>query len=163
MSCGARGSRRRRCSARGRRSGSRRWDPARSRAPLGAPIGWEASYLSPAGFTARWQRLSTLLRAEGRAVDTFPRSVELDAIVSPAGDALDSSIDRFCAARSIPRAHPLLDTVLAGDGPAIARQMADYESAGATDLMLGFADFPSTGMLQTFAATVLHDPTRVAS
>jgi hypothetical protein len=41
--------------------------------------------------------------------------------------------------------------------------MAHYESAGATDLMLGFADFPSTGMLETFAATVLHHPTRVAS
>lgn len=125
--------------------------------------GWEASYVSPAGFATRWRRLSQLLRAEGRAVETFARSVELDAIVSPAGDGLDASIDRFCAARSIPRAHPLLDTVLAGDGAAIAARMADYEAAGATDLMLGFADFPSTSMLETFAATVLHGRATVSS
>lgn len=125
--------------------------------------GWEASYLTPAGFASRWHRLSQRLRAEGGEVETFPRSVELDAVVSPAGNALESSLDRFCAARRIPRAHPLLDTVLAGDGAAIARRMADYEAAGATDLMLGFADFPSTGMLEAFAATVLHGQARVSS
>jgi alkanesulfonate monooxygenase SsuD/methylene tetrahydromethanopterin reductase-like flavin-dependent oxidoreductase (luciferase family) len=113
---------------------------------------WEASYLSPADFTLRWQQLSTLLRAEGRAVDAFPRSVELDAIVTEAGEPLAPLIDRFCAARGIERGHPLLGTVLAGSGAAIAERMAGYEAAGATDLMLGFADFPSTGMLEAFAA-----------
>ena len=122
--------------------------------------GWEASYLSPADFTLRWQRLSALLRAEGRAVDSFPRSVELDAIVTEAGAALDPLIDRFCAARGIERGHPLLGTVLAGDGAAIAERMAGYEAAGATDLMLGFADFPSTGMLETFAASTRPLTTR---
>lgn len=118
--------------------------------------GWEASYLSPADFTMRWQRLSMLLRAEGRTVDSFPRAVEVDAIVTEADAPLSPLIDRFCAARGIERGHPLLGTVLAGDGAAIAERMAGYEAAGATDLMLGFADFPSTGMLEAFAATVLH-------
>ena len=40
--------------------------------------------------------------------------------------------------------------------PATARpspqRIADYEAAGATDLMLGFADFPLTAMLEMFAA-----------
>jgi hypothetical protein len=62
---------------------------------------------------------------------------------------------RFRAARSIERGHPLLDTVLVGDGPALVKRTADYEAAGATDLMLGFADFPSTGMLEAFAAQAL--------
>ena len=118
--------------------------------------GWEASYVSPADFATRWQRLSTLLRSEGRAVDAFRRSIELDAIVTEEGGSVDALIDRFRVARGIERGHPLLDTVLAGDGPALAERMAGYEAAGATDLMLGFADFPSTGMLETFAATVLH-------
>jgi len=120
--------------------------------------GWEASYVSSADFAMRWQRLSALLGAEGRTVDAFPRSVELDAIVTEG--PLDPLIDRFCAARSIERGHPLLATVLAGDGRAIAEQMAGYEAAGATDLMLGFADFPSTGMLEAFATTVLHGRSR---
>lgn len=116
--------------------------------------GWEASYLSPADFAMRWQQLSALLRAEGRGIDSFPRSVELDAVVTDAGVPLDPPIDRFCAARRIERGHPLLDTVLAGDLEAIVKRMADYEVAGATNLMLGFADFTSTGMLEAFAACV---------
>ena len=118
--------------------------------------GWEASYVSPADFAIRSQRLSTLLRSDGRAEDTFPRSIELDAIVTEEGGTLDCLVDRFRVARGIEHGHPLLDTVLAGDGMAVARRMAGYERAGATDLMLGFADFPSTGMLEAFATTVLH-------
>jgi len=90
--------------------------------------GWEASYLSPADFAMRWQR----------------------------GAPLDPLIDRFRAARGIERGHPLLDTILAGDGEAIDDRMAGYGAVGATDLMLGFADFPSTGMLEAFAASLLH-------
>ena len=116
--------------------------------------GWEASYVTPEGFAARWQRLSEQLRAEGRSADTFRRSVELDAIVTEAGDTLQPRLARFCADRGIVQEHPLLDTVLAGDAHAISKRIGDYEAAGATDLMLGFADFPETGMLESFAANV---------
>lgn len=118
--------------------------------------GWEASYLSPDDFAARWQQLSKLLEAEGRGTESFRRSVELDAIVTETGASLDPLVARFCAERGIGRDHPLLDTVLAGHGPAIADRIASYEAAAATDLMLGFADFPSTRMLGLFAASVLH-------
>jgi alkanesulfonate monooxygenase SsuD/methylene tetrahydromethanopterin reductase-like flavin-dependent oxidoreductase (luciferase family) len=117
--------------------------------------GWEASYVSPADFATRWRRLAKLLWGEGRDADAFRRSVELDAVVTDAGAPIDSLIDRFCAARGIERGHLLLETVLAGDAAAISERIASYEAAGATDLMLGFADFPSTAMLETFAATVL--------
>jgi len=117
--------------------------------------GWEASYVTPEGFAARWQRLNDQLHAEGRGADAFGRSVELDAIVTKTGEALGPRLARFCADRGIATDHPLLDTVLAGDGDAIVRRIADYESAGATDLMLGFADFPETGMLESFAAKLL--------
>ena len=62
--------------------------------------------------------------------------------------------DEFCVARGIDRAHPLAATVLAGDPDTIAARVAEYAAAGATDLMLGFADFPSTLMLEAFAAHV---------
>jgi alkanesulfonate monooxygenase SsuD/methylene tetrahydromethanopterin reductase-like flavin-dependent oxidoreductase (luciferase family) len=117
--------------------------------------GWEASYMSPKNLAARWQRLSTLLRAHGRADDTLRRSVELDAIVAENRDALDTLVDRFRVARGLGHAHPLLETVLAGAGPSLGEHMATYEKAGATDLMLGFVDFPSTTMLEAFAAIVL--------
>jgi alkanesulfonate monooxygenase SsuD/methylene tetrahydromethanopterin reductase-like flavin-dependent oxidoreductase (luciferase family) len=116
--------------------------------------GWEASYLSPGDFASRWQRLQRHLRAEGRAIDAFPRSVELDAIVTEDGGSVAPSMARFCADRGIERGHPLLDTVLAGDRAAIVDRLADYEAAGATDLMLGFADFPATRMLELFAKTL---------
>jgi len=34
-------------------------------------------------------------------------------------------------------------------------RVEEYEAAGVTDLMLGFADFPATGMLELFAERVL--------
>jgi len=110
--------------------------------------------LSPEDFAARWKRLSALLRADGRTEDGFRRSVELDAIPLAKGESPDDAIDRFRAARGLARGHPLLETVLAGDGVALTDRMARYEAAGATDLMLGFADFPSTAMLEAFAAAV---------
>ncbi len=118
--------------------------------------GWEASHLSPGDFAMRWQRLSTLLRAQSRVVDSFRRSVELDAIVTETSGPLDPPMTRFCAERGLDREHPLLDSVLAGDAVAISDRIACYEAAGATDLMLGFADFPATRMLEMFAATVLR-------
>lgn len=117
--------------------------------------GWEASYVSPDGFAARWQQLSTLLRAEGRAPGALRRSIELDASVTKAGGARHAALERFRIARGLEPGHPLLDTVLAGDGSALAERVAAYEAAGATDLMLGFVDFPSTTMLETFARDVL--------
>ena len=116
--------------------------------------GWEVSYVSPADFAVRWERLSELLRAEGRREHGFRRSIELDAITTAKGKSPDDTVERFRHARGLARGHPLLDTVLAGDGAALTDRMARYEAAGATDLMLGFADFPSTTMLETFAAAV---------
>ncbi|MGH7307539.1 MAG: LLM class flavin-dependent oxidoreductase [Candidatus Rokuibacteriota bacterium] len=118
--------------------------------------GWEASYLSPDDFATRWERLAKLLRAAGRTVDALRRSVELDVIVTEADEALDPLLARFCAARDIDRGHPVLETVLAGDGVALTERMSGYQAAGATDLMLGFTDFPSTRMLELFAAAVLQ-------
>jgi len=117
--------------------------------------GWEASYVTPKDFASRWQRLSEQLRAEGRSADAFRRSVELDAIVTETGEPLQPRLARFCADRGIVSEHPLLETVLAGDDEAISRRIAAYEAAGATDLMLGFADFPETRMLESFAAKIL--------
>ena len=114
--------------------------------------GWEASYVTPAQLAARSARLSALLRSAGRADDAIRRSVELDAVVTADGGALD----RFRLARGLAPGHPLLETVLAGDGAALRARIAQYERAGATDLMLGFADFPSTTMLETFARSALH-------
>jgi alkanesulfonate monooxygenase SsuD/methylene tetrahydromethanopterin reductase-like flavin-dependent oxidoreductase (luciferase family) len=116
--------------------------------------GWEASYVSPEGFAARWERLSALLRAEGRTVDGFRRSIELDAIPSLNARSADDAIARFRKARGLGPDHPLLDTVLAGDAAAVTGRIGRYEAAGATDLMLGFADFPSTATLEAFAAAV---------
>jgi alkanesulfonate monooxygenase SsuD/methylene tetrahydromethanopterin reductase-like flavin-dependent oxidoreductase (luciferase family) len=120
--------------------------------------GWEASYVSPEDFARRWQHLATLLGTERRAPGPFRRSVELDAIVTETGEPPEPLLARFCSERGIDREHSLLATVLAGDARAIADRIASYEAAGATDLMLGFADFPSTRMLELFAATVLHVP-----
>ena len=44
--------------------------------------------------------------------------------------------------------------MLAGSPEVVAARIDEYASAGATDLMLGFTDFPSTRMLRAFAAEV---------
>ena len=59
------------------------------------------------------------------------------------------------AYEDIRRDHPLLETMLCGDAAAVAARLADYEAAGVTDVMLGFADFPATEMLETFAREVV--------
>jgi alkanesulfonate monooxygenase SsuD/methylene tetrahydromethanopterin reductase-like flavin-dependent oxidoreductase (luciferase family) len=116
--------------------------------------GWEASYLAPAGFAARWRRLRRLLAAERRDPESVRRSIEVDVVLgrTPADAAL--ALGRFCAARGIDQHHSLVATLLAGDATAVRQAASAYEAAGATDLMLGFADFPATGMLEVFAATV---------
>ena len=116
--------------------------------------GWEASYLAPSAFAARWALVSDRLTAIGRPSARFRRSVELDVVLAPPAH-LDAALQIFCHRRGIGRDHPLLETVLCGDPAAVAARLADYEGAGATDVMLGFADFPAPGMLETFARDVV--------
>ena len=116
--------------------------------------GWEASYLPPGEFAERWRRLRNLLAAECRDPESVRRSIEVDVVLgqSPAEAAI--ALGRFCAARGIARDHALVATVLVGDARAVQEAARAYEVAGATDLLLGFADFPATDMLEAFAAMV---------
>ena len=116
--------------------------------------GWEASYLTPAAFAARWAFVREQLAAAGRPPRSLRRSVELDVVLAPLG-RVPSALEAFCRARGIGRQHPLLEAVIAGDPALVAARIGDYAAAGATDLMLGFADFPATAMLETFAREVL--------
>jgi alkanesulfonate monooxygenase SsuD/methylene tetrahydromethanopterin reductase-like flavin-dependent oxidoreductase (luciferase family) len=117
--------------------------------------GWEASFLTPAAFAVAATRLEAALERTGRPRAALRRSIEIDAaIVDDARDAV-RAIDVFRAGRGLPRDHPLLDTALLGDGETIVARIRAYAAAGATDLMVGFADFPDTTMLERFAARVL--------
>jgi alkanesulfonate monooxygenase SsuD/methylene tetrahydromethanopterin reductase-like flavin-dependent oxidoreductase (luciferase family) len=116
--------------------------------------GWEASYLSPAAFATRWALVREGLAGEGRPVVSFRRSIELDVILASPARMADA-LDAFCRARGIGRDHPLLETVLTGDAAEVATRISDYAVAGVTDLMLGFADFPATGMIEAFGRDVL--------
>ena len=51
--------------------------------------------------------------------------------------------------------HPVVGAALIGDADTLAARIAAYAEAGATDLTLGFSDFPRTAMLEAFAARVL--------
>jgi alkanesulfonate monooxygenase SsuD/methylene tetrahydromethanopterin reductase-like flavin-dependent oxidoreductase (luciferase family) len=113
--------------------------------------GWEASYVTPEVFEGAWRALQRRLVGEGRSPAALGRSVELDvALAGVPGDAA-RMVAEFCAARGIGHDHPLAATVLAGEADAVAARIAEYVAAGATDLMLGFTDFPSTRMLEEFA------------
>jgi alkanesulfonate monooxygenase SsuD/methylene tetrahydromethanopterin reductase-like flavin-dependent oxidoreductase (luciferase family) len=117
--------------------------------------GWEASLLSPEAFARAAARVDAGLRAAGRPPEAVRRSVELDvALVGATGDR-GTHVRAFCAARGVAPGHPLLETALIGDADDVVERIAAYAAVGATDLMLGFADFPATGMLQAFAASVL--------
>jgi alkanesulfonate monooxygenase SsuD/methylene tetrahydromethanopterin reductase-like flavin-dependent oxidoreductase (luciferase family) len=135
------------------------WVAAMGPAALGvvarAADGWEVSYVTPDGFTARWQRLQTLLAAQGRASDGVRRSIEMDVVLGPSRAAGARAIERFRAARGLAPGASLLDTALAGTADVIIESVARYRAAGVTDLMLAFADFPSTAMLEAFAERVL--------
>ena len=63
---------------------------------------------------------------------------------------------RFCAERALGPGDPLLRTALIGDAGAVVARLVEYETAGATDLMLGFVDFPATTMLERLAAATLR-------
>jgi alkanesulfonate monooxygenase SsuD/methylene tetrahydromethanopterin reductase-like flavin-dependent oxidoreductase (luciferase family) len=115
---------------------------------------WEASYVTPQGFGDLWRELQRRLDDAGRAPDALARSVELDVSLAAADGDATAPVAEFCAARGIAAAHPLAATLLAGGPGDVARRLAEYAAAGATDVMLGFGDFPSTRMLEAFAREV---------
>jgi alkanesulfonate monooxygenase SsuD/methylene tetrahydromethanopterin reductase-like flavin-dependent oxidoreductase (luciferase family) len=120
-----------------------------------AADGWEASFTTPAAFAVISTRLDDLLRRQARAVDSVRRSVELDVIVAGSPREQEAWLARFRALRGLPPDHTLLGVTLAGEPAALVARIAEYAAAGATDLMLGFADFPDTAMLERFARDVL--------
>ena len=117
--------------------------------------GWEASYLTPGAFARRWGRLRSLLEDAGRPWWDYRRSVEVDVVVGITEAAADQARRQFCAARGIEAGAAILETALIGTPDAVRARIAQYAAAGATDLMLGFADFPATGMTELFAERVL--------
>jgi alkanesulfonate monooxygenase SsuD/methylene tetrahydromethanopterin reductase-like flavin-dependent oxidoreductase (luciferase family) len=117
--------------------------------------GWEASYLTPAAFAGKSAVVRRAVELDGRSWGDFRRSVEVDVILGRDEAEARVAAGRFCAARGIGRDHPLLATALAGTPEAVLRRIGEYAAAGVTDLMLGFADFPETIMLEAFAGRVL--------
>jgi alkanesulfonate monooxygenase SsuD/methylene tetrahydromethanopterin reductase-like flavin-dependent oxidoreductase (luciferase family) len=117
--------------------------------------GWEASYVTPATFATLGARLDAALAAAGRPAGAVRRSLEADVILVDSPGEQAAWTRRFCAARGLAPADALLDTALVGDAAAVAARVAEYAAAGVTDLMLGFADFPATGMLERFGRDVL--------
>lgn len=117
--------------------------------------GWEASYLTPASFGARWSRLQILLEEAGRPGWDYRRSVELDVVLGRSDAEADGALQRFCAARRIDPHDAVLATALIGTADAVRARITEYAAAGVTDMMLGFADFPATGMIELFAERVL--------
>jgi alkanesulfonate monooxygenase SsuD/methylene tetrahydromethanopterin reductase-like flavin-dependent oxidoreductase (luciferase family) len=117
--------------------------------------GWEASFLAPAAFAEAGARLDEALAAAGRPRGALRRSVELDAALADTPDEANTAIERFCVHRNIARDHPLLRGALAGDVDTVVARVVAYRQAGATDLMIGFTDFPDTTMLERFAARVM--------
>jgi alkanesulfonate monooxygenase SsuD/methylene tetrahydromethanopterin reductase-like flavin-dependent oxidoreductase (luciferase family) len=125
--------------------------------------GWEASFLGPAAFGAACERLHGLLAREGRSTESLRRSLELDVALAASRVEAETALRSFCAARSIAADHPLVGAALIGDAETIAARIAMYVEAGATDLMLGFTDFPHTAMLEAFAERVLGVRGRTAA
>jgi alkanesulfonate monooxygenase SsuD/methylene tetrahydromethanopterin reductase-like flavin-dependent oxidoreductase (luciferase family) len=114
--------------------------------------GWEASYLAPAEFRARAERLAVALGRCGRLPSSMARSVEVDVVLAGSRRQAAGAVERFLRGRGLAPGHPLLRTALLGDAAAIREGIAAYDEAGATDLMLALADFPATGMLERLAA-----------
>jgi alkanesulfonate monooxygenase SsuD/methylene tetrahydromethanopterin reductase-like flavin-dependent oxidoreductase (luciferase family) len=117
--------------------------------------GWEASYVTPAAFATLAARLDAELAAAGRLPGDIRRSVETDVILAESPSERATWIRRFGAARGLRAGDALLETALIGDAATVAARVAEYAAAGVTDLMLGFADFPATDMLERFARDVL--------
>ena len=116
--------------------------------------GWEASFLAPAAFADTASRVDAACRVAGRG-GALRRSVELDVALADTRETSAAAIAALAQRRGLPRDHPLLDAVLVGDAEAVVARALAYGAAGATDVMLGFADFPDTTMLEQFAARVL--------
>jgi alkanesulfonate monooxygenase SsuD/methylene tetrahydromethanopterin reductase-like flavin-dependent oxidoreductase (luciferase family) len=117
--------------------------------------GWEASYVTPDDFAAHAARLDGCLRAAGRCPGQVRRSIEADVILAGSPPEQAAWIARFRAERGARAADAVLTTALLGDAQAVALRVLQYAAAGATDLMLSFADFPATGMLERFARDVM--------
>jgi alkanesulfonate monooxygenase SsuD/methylene tetrahydromethanopterin reductase-like flavin-dependent oxidoreductase (luciferase family) len=113
--------------------------------------GWEASYVTPRDFAALSTRLDALLASAGRPAPSVRRSVEVDVAVVESAAEAERARRRFARERRLADNDALLDTALIGDVDAVVARIGDYAAAGATDLMLGFADFPATGMLERLA------------
>jgi alkanesulfonate monooxygenase SsuD/methylene tetrahydromethanopterin reductase-like flavin-dependent oxidoreductase (luciferase family) len=125
--------------------------------------GWEASYVTPAGLATLSSRLDGLLAAVGRRPDAVRRSVETDVILVGSPAEQEAWTRRFCGERGVGAGAAVVDTALVGDAETVAARILEYAAAGATDLMLGFADFPATGMLERFARDVLPRLARPAA
>jgi alkanesulfonate monooxygenase SsuD/methylene tetrahydromethanopterin reductase-like flavin-dependent oxidoreductase (luciferase family) len=117
--------------------------------------GWEASYVTPAAFAALAATLDGGLDAAGRRREAVRRSVEVDVILADSPREREAWTRRFSAERGVAPGHGIHETALAGDADTVAGRVGEYAAAGATDLMLGFVDFPATGMLERFAREVL--------
>ena len=91
----------------------------------------------------------------GRPCREYRRSIELDVVLGLTDAEVEDQRRRFCAARAIEGSDALLAAALVGTADAVAERITQYAAAGATDLMLGFADFPATRMTQIFAERVL--------
>lgn len=115
--------------------------------------GWEASYVTPAAFAALSARLDRCLAEAGRPTASMRRSVEVDVLLASSRAERAALAARFHHRR--PGGEDLLETVLIGDADEIVARIDEYAAAGVTDLMLGFDDFPSTGMLERFAREVM--------
>ena len=113
--------------------------------------GWEASYVSPERSAALTARFDARLAGANRAARQVRRSVEVDVALVDSDTEAAACRARFCAERGLAAGDPLLHSALIGDRETIAIRIAEYEAAGATDLMLGFADFPATTMLERLA------------
>jgi alkanesulfonate monooxygenase SsuD/methylene tetrahydromethanopterin reductase-like flavin-dependent oxidoreductase (luciferase family) len=117
--------------------------------------GWEASFLAPPALARRRAAVARLLEREGRAAGSLGVSVEVDAVVVERPADTARALRGYCAARGIGGDHPLVAAALVGDPATLAARVEAYAAAGATDLMVGFADFPATAMLERFAREVL--------
>jgi alkanesulfonate monooxygenase SsuD/methylene tetrahydromethanopterin reductase-like flavin-dependent oxidoreductase (luciferase family) len=117
--------------------------------------GWEASFITPTAFREAAARLDARLVAAGRPRDTVRRSVEVDAAIVDAPSHAAAAVERFCRRRGIAPEHPLLQAALLGETEAVVARARAYGAAGATDLMVGFEDFPDTAMLERFGTRVL--------
>jgi len=123
--------------------------------------GWEASYVTPAMFAALNARFDDLLVAAPRPAHDgrrpkheVRRSIEVDVALVDSRAEATAWRRRFCTERGLAEDDPLLATALIGDRETVTAGIVAYAAAGATDLMLGFADFPATGMLERLARAV---------